>query len=60
MSEQTALERLPRPVNELNCRQARTYLVKLLRNCNGGQNPHYGDPEMKPPFGQTFTGLGRI
>ena len=44
------LEKLPRPVNELNCRQARTYLVKLLRAANGGQNPHYGNPESRPPF----------
>ncbi|CAB4068155.1 KIDINS220 [Lepeophtheirus salmonis] len=50
LAEQMVLDRLPRPVHELNCRQARTYLVKLLRNANGGQNPHYGDPEMKPPF----------
>merc|ERR1719266_1065713 len=44
------LEKLPRPVNELNCRQARTFLVKLLRAANGGQNPHYGNPESRPPF----------
>ena len=33
------LEKLPRPVSALNCRQARSYLVKLLRAANGGQNP---------------------
>ena len=33
------LEKLPRPVNELNCRQSRTWLVKLLRAANGGLNP---------------------
>ena len=48
--EQVRLEKLPRPVHELNCRQARTYLVKLLRAANGGQNPHYGMPDSKPPF----------
>ena len=48
--EQVLLDRLPRPVNELNCRQARTFLVKLLRTANGGMNPHYGNPDMKPPF----------
>lgn len=48
--DQVRLEKLPRPVNELNCRQARTFLVKLLRAANGGQNPHYGNPESKPPF----------
>jgi hypothetical protein len=47
---QVMLDRLPRPVNELNCRQARTFLVKLLRTANGGMNPHYGNPDMKPPF----------
>ena len=36
---QVRLEKLPRPVNELNCRQARTFLVKLLRASNGGNNP---------------------
>ena len=50
MEEQVKLEKLPRPCSELNCRQARTYLVKLLRSANGGQNPHYGNPDMKPPF----------
>ena len=29
--DQVRLEKLPRPVSELNCRQARTFLVKLLR-----------------------------
>ena len=48
--DQVRLEKLPRPVNELNCRQARTYLVKLLRACNGGNNPNYGNPDSKPPF----------
>jgi hypothetical protein len=48
--DQVRLEKLPRPVNELNCRQARTFLVKLLRAANGGQNPHYGNPEMRPAF----------
>ena len=47
---QVMLEHLPRPVNELNCRQARTFLVKLLRTANGGMNPHYGNPDMKPAF----------
>ena len=47
---QVLLEHLPRPVNELNCRQARTFLVKLLRTANGGMNPHYGNPDMKPAF----------
>ena len=28
------LEKLPRPVSALNCRQARSYLVKLLRSAN--------------------------
>ena len=53
--EQVALERLPRPVNELNCRQARTFLVKLLRTANGGMNPHYGNLDMKPPFWPGMT-----
>ena len=44
------LEKLPRPVSSLNCRQARSYLVKLLRAANGGQNPQYGNPASKPPF----------
>ena len=44
------LEKLPRPVSALNCRQARSYLVKLLRSANGGQNPQYGNPNSKPPF----------
>ncbi len=48
--DQVKLDKLPRPVNELNCRQARTFLVKLLRAANGGQNPSYGNSEMKPPF----------
>ena len=48
--KEVPLEKLPRPVNELNCRQSRTYLVKLLRAANGGLNPHYGNPEMKPAF----------
>ena len=48
--DQVRLEKLPRPVSELNCRQARTFLVKLLRAANGGQNPHYGNPESRPPF----------
>ena len=47
---QVRLEKLPRPVNELNCRQARTFLVKLLRASNGGNNPHYGNPESRPAF----------
>ena len=48
--DQVRLEKLPRPVSELNCRQARTFLVKLLRAANGGMNPHYGNPESRPPF----------
>ena len=48
--KEVILEKLPRPVNELNCRQSRTYLVKLLRAANGGLNPHYGNPDMKPAF----------
>ena len=36
------LDKLPRPVNELNCRQSRTWLVKLLRAANGGLNPQVG------------------
>ena len=48
--DQVRLEKLPRPVNELNCRQARTFLVKLLRAANGGNNPQYGNPESRPPF----------
>ena len=44
------LEKLPRPVHALNCRQARTYLVKLLRISNNGLNPQYGNPGSKPPF----------
>ena len=44
------LEKLPRPVHDLNCRQSRTYLVKLLRAANGGLNPHYGNPSMRPAF----------
>ena len=48
--KEVTLEKLPRPVNELNCRQSRTYLVKLLRAANGGLNPHYGNPDMKPAF----------
>ena len=37
-------------MSALNCRQARSYLVKLLRSANGGQNPQYGNPNSKPPF----------
>ena len=37
------LAKLPRPASSLNCRQARSYLVKLLRAANGGQNPQYGN-----------------
>ena len=48
--DQVRLEKLPRPVNELNCRQARTFLVKLLRAANGGNNPQYGNPESRPAF----------
>ena len=44
------LEKLPRPLSSLNCHQARSYLVKLLRAANGGQNPQYGNPNSKPPF----------
>eukprot|EP00088_Acartia_fossae_P005886 TRINITY_DN1266_c0_g1_i1.p1 TRINITY_DN1266_c0_g1~~TRINITY_DN1266_c0_g1_i1.p1 ORF type:complete len:578 (+),score=109.81 TRINITY_DN1266_c0_g1_i1:119-1852(+) len=49
-SSKKILEKLPRPVHGLNCRQARTYLVKLLRMSNGGLNPQYGNPGSKPPF----------
>lgn len=49
-SQKTILEKLPRPVHALNCRQARTYLVKLLRISNNGLNPQYGNPGSKPPF----------
>lgn len=49
-----ALEKLPRPCSALNCRQARSYLVKLLRYANGGQNPQYGNPGSKPPFWPDF------
>jgi len=48
------LEKLPRPSSALNCRQARSYLVKLLRAANGGQNPQYGNPNSKPPFWPDF------
>ena len=48
------LDKLPRPVSALNCRQARSYLVKLLRISNGGQNPQYGNPASKPPFWPDF------
>ena len=48
------LEKLPRPASGLNCRQARSYLVKLLRAANGGQNPQYGNPNSKPPFWPDF------
>jgi len=48
------LEKLPRPVSALNCRQARSYLVKLLRISNDGQNPQYGNPLSKPPFWPDF------
>ncbi len=44
------LDKLPRPVDELNCRMARHYLVKLLRAANGGHKPSYGQPEKRPPF----------
>jgi len=47
---QKILEKLPRPVHALNCRQARTHLVKLLRIANNGLNPQYGNPASKPPF----------
>jgi hypothetical protein len=50
----TELEKLPRPASGLNCRQARSYLVKLLRAANGGQNPQYGNPNSKPPFWPDF------
>jgi len=49
-NEKVVLDKLPRPVHALNCRQARTYLVKLLRTSNGGLNPQYGNPSSKPPF----------
>jgi hypothetical protein len=49
-SQKKILEKLPRPVHALNCRQARTYLVKLLRISNHGLNPQYGNPGSKPPF----------
>ncbi len=48
--EKPRLDKLPRPVKELNCRMARCYLVKLLRVANGGMNPAYGNPEKRPPF----------
>ena len=48
------LLRLPRPVKELNCRMARSYLVRLLRAANGNQNPAYGNPEKRPPFWPDF------
>ncbi len=44
------LDKLPRPVGELNCRMARCYLTKLLRVANGGQKPAYGNPDRKPNF----------
>jgi len=49
-NESVVLDKLPRPVHALNCRQARTYLVKLLRVSNGGLNPQYGNPTSKPTF----------
>jgi len=52
--EEVVLEKLPRQVSALNCRQARSYLVKLLRISNGGQNPQYGNPVSKPPFWPDF------
>jgi hypothetical protein len=52
--EDVILDKLPRPVSALNCRQARSYLVKLLRISNGGQNPQYGNPVSKPPFWPDF------
>ena len=51
---QPELDKLPRPVSELNCRMARAYLVKLLRAANNGQNPAYGNPQKKPPFWPDF------
>jgi len=51
---EVVLDKLPRPVSALNCRQARSYLVKLLRLSNGGQNPQYGNPASKPPFWPEF------
>ena len=48
--DDVVLEKLPRPVNDLNCRMSRAYLVKLLRAANCGQNPAYGNPEKRPPF----------
>ena len=50
MAGEVTLERLPRPVKELNCRMARSYLVRLLRAANGNQNPAYGNPKKRPPF----------
>ncbi len=44
------LEVLPRPVSELNCTLARSFLVKLLRAANKGMNPSYGNPSKRPPF----------
>lgn len=49
-AESVDLDLLPRPVSELNCKQARSYLVKLLRAANNGNNPSYGMPNKCPPF----------
>ena len=44
------LDKLPRPVSMLSCKQARNYLVKLLRIATGGKNPQYGQPSTRPSF----------
>lgn len=42
--------KLPRPLIQINCVQARTVLSRLLRYQQGGSNPSYGSKETEPPW----------
>ena len=42
--------KLPRPLVQINCVQARTCLSRLLRYQQGGNNPNYGSAETEPPW----------
>ena len=42
--------KLPRPLLQINCVQARTVLSRLLRYQQGGSNPSYGSKETEPPW----------
>ena len=42
--------KLPRPLAQVNCVQARTVLSRLLRYQQGGNNPSYGSKETEPPW----------